>query len=93
MVDNNIWMVCKIHLNTYNKLPANYNRYKIIIFIRNPYTRIISGFKNKYCSGRYVVDKLDMNGIKNINSHHFTPQLSEAWNKKINVNKYMTELT
>lgn len=31
-----------------NKLPKKYNDYKIIMFIRNPYKRLISGFLDKY---------------------------------------------
>ena len=42
--------ICKnnAHQNTFGNLPINYNSYTNIIFIRNPYKRLVSGFLNKF---------------------------------------------
>ena len=37
-----------IHHNSFNKFNINDNNYKHILFIRNPYKRIVSGFLDKY---------------------------------------------
>lgn len=91
----------RLHVGSYNKLPLDHYKYKIIIIIRNPYERIVSGFLNKYCSGKRklhnispnqltfkkFVNELNKNGLTNIDRHHFTPQLSEAWNSKIKIHR------
>jgi hypothetical protein len=75
------------------------NEYKIFIFIRNPYERIVSGFLDKYAepNGAFYhmwnkdipltfnnfVNDLTINTYKHIQRHHFTPQLSEAWHNII----------
>lgn len=91
-----------VHIQiTYGKLPKNIENYKVILIIRNPYKRIISGFLDKYKkNGSYFkdwktnlpltftnfVDKLiEPNTI--INKHHFTQQLSEEFNDIIRTHK------
>ena len=83
--------------NTYNNLPKNIDEYTVVIFIRNPYKRIVSGFLDKYKEGgefRYrwknslitfndFIDELISNNYSIINKHHFTPQTSEAYNSNI----------
>ena len=76
--------------------------YKIFIFIRNPYERIISGFLDEYKKNSIFydkwnkqipltfnnfVDELFKNNYKIIDKHHFTPQLSESWDDKLINNK------
>jgi hypothetical protein len=82
-------LVNQIHTEKdYNKLPNDIENYITIIFIRNPYKRIISGFldkykkkgefrhlwKNPFLSFSQFVDKLINCDWKIINHHHFTPQ-------------------
>lgn len=82
-------------------LPKNINGYEIILFIRNPYKRLISGFIDKYKkNGQYnhlwnidlkltfsnFIDKLIENSNV-IDMHHFTPQTSEHFNNKIRHHK------
>jgi len=81
-----------------NKLPNDIENYITIIFIRNPYKRIISGFldkykkkgdlwKNPFLSFSQFVDKLINCDWKIINYHHFTPQTTEQFDKKILLSK------
>lgn len=88
-----------IHKNTkiYNVLPNNIENFTTIIISRNPYKRIISGFLDKYKLGgefRHLwkynfitfsmfVNELVKNDWKMVEKHHFTPQTSEAFDKKI----------
>jgi hypothetical protein len=80
------------------KLPLNLNDYIVILFIRNPYKRLVSGFLDKYkLNGelRYkwtknisltfinFVNELITGKYIMIDKHHFTPQLSEQFNLKI----------
>jgi hypothetical protein len=71
--------------------------YKKILFIRNPYKRIVSGYYDKYVLSKIdinigikdftfenFIDDLDKNGLKNINYHHFCPQLLDKWDNSIN---------
>ena len=81
----------------FNKLPNDIENYTTIIISRNPYKRIISGFLDKYKIGGgfrhlwkygYItfsmfVNELKKNDWKMIEKHHFTPQTSEDFNKKI----------
>ena len=83
-----------------NNLPNEIENYTTIIFIRNPYKRIISGFLDKYKkNGEYrrlwknsflsfseFVDKL-INHYNQIDNHHFTPQTTENFDKKILLSK------
>lgn len=84
-----------------NELPNDIENYVIIIFIRNPFERIVSGFLNKYKkNGQYrhlwkdsilsfsqFVDKLINYEWKTIDRHHFTQQTSEKFDKKILLSK------
>jgi len=86
------------------KLPDDIENYIVIIFSRNPYKRIISGFLDKYNKdGQYrhlwnydkitfsdFVDVLIKNNWEMIERHHFTPQTSEAFNKyKLTKSKHL----
>jgi hypothetical protein len=87
--------------NDFNNLPSDIEKYTTIIFTRNPYKRIISGFLDKYSKhGEYrhlwkesflsfsqFVDKLTQCDWKTIEFHHFTPQTTEAFDKKILLSK------
>lgn len=78
-------------------LPNDIANYTTVIICRNPYKRIISGFLDKYRSeGQHrglwkystitfsmFIDELLKNDWKMIDYHHFTPQLSEAFDEKI----------
>ena len=77
-----------------NYLPENIDEFTIIIIIRNPYKRLVSGFLDKYQEGgqkRYnwlnkkpltfsnFVDELIKQNFQEIDEHHFIPQLSKAF--------------
>lgn len=56
----------KVHHATYTRLPPDITSYTIIIIIRNPYKRLVSGFREKYnpdpnssgtCHKMWTVDK------------------------------------
>lgn len=82
---------------SYCKLPSDYSNYNIIIITRNPYDRLVSGFKDKYMEQRITLEGYDTttltfnefttellnNGFAKINFHHFTRQLSEEWNDEL----------
>jgi hypothetical protein len=84
-----------------NKVPDDIEKYTTIIFTRNPYKRIVSGFLDKYAKkGEYrhlwensflsfsqFVDKVINSEWKTIDCHHFTPQTTEAFDKKILLSK------
>ena len=87
-----------VHRDSYNCLNFEHKYYTKILFIRDPYKRIVSGFLDKYVAGVYsldiknltfekFVDELDNNKLENINRHHFTPQLSEAHESSIQFDK------
>ena len=79
------------------ELPENIEEYTSILFIRNPYKRVVSGFLDKYSKNgiysdkfltKYDIIKFDIfvdeliNGDWNIiDEHHFTPQTTEKFNK------------
>jgi len=87
----------KIHtkLDYNQKLPSAIKNYIIIIIIRNPYERLISGFLNKYKKDgefrkhwksntlKFVdfVNEILINNWKQIDKHHFTPQTTELFDK------------
>ncbi len=80
-----------------NNLPDDIQNYTTIIITRNPYKRIISGFLDKYSkTGTFrhywtepflsfskFVDKVISRDWKLIEQHHFTPQTTEYFDKKI----------
>lgn len=97
LIDNKI----HDHETEINILPDNIDDYEIILFIRNPYKRLISGFIDKYNkNGQYYhlwninlklnfanfVNKLIENS-EVIDIHHFTPQTSEHFNNNIRYHK------
>jgi len=83
-----------------SELPNDIENYITIIFIRNPYKRIISGFLEKYKKDGYYrhlwknlflsfsqfVDKVIIYD-EQIDPHHFTPQTTEKFDKKILLSK------
>lgn len=88
----------KIHTPEENgDLPADTEDYITIIFVRNPYKRLVSGFLNKYKSGgqfRHLwkhpqltfsnfVEKLKRKCWDVIDLHHFTPQTTEHFSIKV----------
>ena len=85
-----------IHIpKEYSSLPDDIENYITIIFIRNPFDRIISGFLDKYReNGEFrhlwkhnkitfsmFVNEVIKNDWTMIEKHHFTPQTSEEFNK------------
>jgi hypothetical protein len=79
--------------NDVNHFPDDIENYITILFIRNPFDRIVSGFLNKYKNEyRHMwkhetitfydfVNELTLNKYINIDEHHFTPQTSEYFDK------------
>jgi hypothetical protein len=80
----------------YNQdLPVDIENYTIILFCRNPYKRIVSGFLNKYrIDGVFrenwksdtitfstFVDEVVKNNWEVIDEHHFLPQTREKFNE------------
>jgi hypothetical protein len=79
-----------------NVLPNDIQNYTTIIFTRNPYKRIVSGFLDKYAkSGEFrhlwkdsflsfsqFLDKVINYDWRKIDKHHFTPQTTENFDKK-----------
>jgi len=78
-------------------LPYDIQNYTTILFCRNPYKRIVSGFLDKYSKdGEFrhlwkydtitfskFVDTLLNNHAEIIDYHHFAPQTSENFNEDI----------
>lgn len=76
-------------------LPKDIENYTVILFIRNPFERLVSGFLDKYHRGGYFdfmwkhekktfslfVDELLKGDYKMVEKHHFTPQTTEKFNK------------
>lgn len=94
-------LINQIHTEKdFNKLPDDIHNYTTIIITRNPYKRIISGFldkyspkgefrnlwKNSFLSFSQFVDKVII-GDWGIENHHFTPQTTEDFDKKILLSK------
>ena len=92
-IDNSI-----IHTSKERKsLPTDIENYTIILIIRNPFERIISGFLDKYrVNGGNVnrwkhdtitfskfVDELLINDWIMIDKHHFTPQTTEKFDSEL----------
>ena len=88
-------------IKDYNELPNDIENYTTLIFTRNPYKRIISGFldkyrkhgefrhlwKNSFLSFSQFVDKLINYDWDTIDYHHFTPQTTEKFDKKMLLSK------
>jgi len=87
-----------LHLNSYNSLPNDIKDFTIILFIRNPYERLVSGFLDKYrkygqfnhlwnrstpLTFRNFVNELVKGNSSMINRHHIGPQISERWEDRI----------
>jgi hypothetical protein len=87
-----------IHMERdYKSLPKYIKKYTIILIIRNPYERIVSGFLDKYReNGEFrklwkndiitfstFIDELLKNDFKIIDKHHFTPQTTESFDKDL----------
>ena len=80
-----------------NQLPGDIEEYITILFCRNPYLRLISGFLDKYKeNGQYrfkwiyptltfkdFVDELIKDNWKLVEKHHFCPQTDEMFKKDI----------
>ncbi len=93
--NNNINNELHIKEEELNKLPDNIHEYDIIIFIRNPYKRLVSGFLDKYkkdgsfrkmWKNEKITFSLFINEIiaenwEVIEKHHFTPQTSENFDE------------
>ena len=81
----------------------NIEDYTVILFVRNPYKRIVSGYLDKYNGENIIgnstwkcllpltfenfVRELAYNHFKNIDFHHFVPQISLNWDEKIRHHK------
>jgi len=84
-----------IKIEELNKLPDNTNEYDIILFIRNPYKRIVSGFldkykkdgsfrkmwKNKKITFSLFLDEIISENWDVIDKHHFIQQTSEKFDE------------
>jgi hypothetical protein len=80
-----------------NRLPEHIENYNTVIFTRNPYKRLVSGFLDKYKKfGEFrhkwnrpsitftsFVNELIKNKWELIERHHFTPQTSENFDAKM----------
>ena len=78
-------------------LPSDIWNYTTLIFIRNPYKRLVSGFLDKYNESGEMrkrwkqkeltfttfVEELINKKWKMVDFHHFTPQTTEKFNIKI----------
>lgn len=87
-----------IHYGSHGQLNFDTSNYKILLFVRNPYKRLISAFMDKYVKKKYTINIQNMtfemflnemakNGLKYIEKHHFCPQFSEAFKTNINIHK------
>ena len=89
----------KLHTNDSKPLPNDIQNYTTIIVTRNPYKRIVSGFLRQYNKQKtclpfsQFVDRIVNKDWKAIDSnianiqHHFGPQTSENFDKKILLSK------
>ena len=82
----------------YHGLPKNYEQYTIVIFVRNPYKRLVSGFLNKpnlicITSQEKTFERLTKMLLNNRwnkldpcgKGHHFRPHLSEKYVENMKV--------
>lgn len=90
--------IIDIHIGSHGILNFDYSSYKIIIFVRDPYKRLVSAFMDKYVKKKYTINiknltfnkfinLIDRSGLKFIEKHHFTPQFSEAFKGEIQIHK------
>ena len=78
---------------TYNGLPEEIYDYKIFLFIRNPYKRIISGIFNKYTQGGQYVERWTQ-GVENLNFKQFVDTiLDEGVGKQIDWHHFTPQTT
>jgi hypothetical protein len=84
-----------IKIEELNKLPENTNEYDIILFVRNPYKRAVSGFLDKYkkdgpfrkmwknekITFSLFVDEIISENWGVIQKHHFIQQTSEKFDE------------
>lgn len=87
-----------VHMQEYysSPFPESLSGYNVIIVLRNPYDRIVSGYLDKYSEGghyyynwkselpltyRNFINEVSKGTYKMIHRHHFTQQLSEDWDK------------
>lgn len=82
------------HTGSYQSLPFLIQKYTLIIFSRNPFKRLVSGFLDRYKGNgnlrhkwkynkitfEMFVNELIKNNYNMIERHHFTPQTSEKFN-------------
>jgi hypothetical protein len=80
-----------------NGLPNDIQNYILILIIRNPYERLVSGFLDKYrpkgvfrklwkdkeLSFNNFVNEIIKKNWSVIDNHHFTPQTTEKFNEKL----------
>ena len=74
-----------------NKLSTEYLNYKLIIFVRNPYERIVSGFKEKYSNEWQKRNYLKLYSIPRIEYDKLTFRqfVNEMYNNKFkHINKH-----
>lgn len=85
-----------IHKLSYGVLPMDIHNYTTILFTRNPYKRIVSGFLDKYrtegefrpkwksktITFSHFVDAV-IKESEQVHKHHFTPQASENYSDKV----------
>lgn len=79
---------------TYRTFLPAFKDYKVILFVRNPYKRVVSAFQYHYGFSKRRLRKnmvsvpktfknfcevLDVHGLDGVNTHHFAPQFREAW--------------
>jgi len=93
--NNNINNEPHIKIEELNKLPDNTNEYDIILFVRNPYKRVVSGFLDKYkkdgsfrkmwksekITFSLFVDEIISENWDVIEKHHFIQQTSENFDE------------
>jgi hypothetical protein len=92
-IKKGIHVTCK-----FLSLPKNHENYTVIIFVRNPYKRLVSGFLDKHklitCPDhtktfQFLINQLYQNKWELVdpsgNGHHFRPHLSEAYQTNLNI--------
>lgn len=63
--------------DTYGKLPDNHNEYKIILVIRNPFERIVSGYNNKYSENGQFYKRWNSDANGQLTFNNFTKVIAE----------------